>query len=228
MSLGVSGLEVLADSLESLSTCLLLEALLRDVVCLLIACLADSFAQFVVVHLVAVLALHVLAELFAQFLLEAAHRLDGLVGCLEGCEKVALLHFLHLAFHHHDVLFGSAYHEIHVGILELLEGWVDNKLSVNACHANLRNGAFEWNIAASQCCRSGKASQSIRHVHTVGREENYIYIHLSVIVAGEKGAQGAVHKATSQYLVVICLTLTLREAARKTTCGKILFSVLNL
>ena len=228
MSLGVSGLEVLADSLESLSTCLLLEALLRNVVCLLIACFLDSFAKFVVVYLVAVLALHVLAKLFAELLLEAAHGLDGLVSGLEGSEEVGLLHFLHLAFHHHDVLFGSSDHEVHVGLLELLEGGIDDELAVDTSHANLRDRSFEGDITASQCCRSGKASQSIRHVHTVGREKDNIHIHFSMIVAGEKWAQSAVHKATSQYLVVICLTLTLRETAGKTSGSKILLSVLNL
>ena len=207
---------------------MLLEALLRDVVGFLIASLLDSFAELVVVHLVAVFALHVLSELFAQLLLESAHGLDGLVSALECSQEVALLHFLHLAFHHHDVLFGSADHEVHVGLLELLEGGVDDKLSVNACHANLGNGALEWDIAASQSCRSGKASQSIGHVHAVGREEDYIHINFSMIIAGEKGTQGAVHQTTGQNLVVVCLTLTLRETTGKTTGSKILFSVLNL
>ena len=226
--LGVSCFEVLANGFESLCTSVLLEALLRDVVGFLVASLLDSFTQLVVVHLVAVLALHVLAKFLLQFLLEAAHGLDGLVGSLEGSQKVGLLHFLHFAFHHHDVLFGSAYHEVHVGLSELLEGGVDDKLSVDTGYAHLRNGTFEGNVAASQSCRSGKASQSIGHVHAIGREEDYIHIHFSMIVAGEKGTQGAVHQATSENLVVVCLTLTLRETAGKTSGSKILFSVLYL
>ena len=202
--------------------------MLCDVVSLLIASLLDGFAQFFVVHFVTIFALDVLAEFLLQFFLEAAHRLDSLVSGFEGSEEVALLHFLHLAFHHHDVLFGSADHEVHVGLLELLEGGVDDKLAVNACHANLGNGALEWDIAASQSCRSGKASQSIGHVHAVGREEDYIHINFSMIIAGEKGTQGAVHQTTGQNLVVVCLTLTLRETTGKTTGSKILFSVLNL
>ena len=137
MSLCIGCLEVLADGFESLGTSVLLETLLRDVVGFLVASLLDCLTQFVVVHLVAVLTLHVLTQFLLQFLLEAAHGLDGFVGGLEGSEEVGLLHFLHLAFHHHDVLFGSAYHEVHVGLSKLLECRVDDKLAVDAGHANL-------------------------------------------------------------------------------------------
>ena len=207
---------------------MLLEALLRDVVGFLIASLLDSFAELVVVHLVAVFALHVLAELFAQLLLQAAHGLDGLVSALECSQEVALLHFLHLAFHHHDVLFGGTDHEVHVSLSELLEGGVDDELATNTCYAHLGDGTFEGNVAASQSCGSGKASQSIGHVLSIGREEDYIHINFSMVVAGEKGTQGAVHQTTSQYLVVVCLTLTLRKTAGKTSGCKILLSVLYL
>ena len=226
--LGVSSLELLADSLESLGTGVLLKALFGDVVSLLVASLLDGLAQLVVVHLMAVFALHVLAKFLAQLLLEAAHGLDGLMSALQGSQQVGFLYFLHLALHHHDVLLGSTDHEVHVGILELLESGVDDKLAANACHAHFGDGTLEGDITASQSCRSGKASQSIGHVHTIGREEDYIHINFSMVVAGEKGTQRAVHKTTGQYLVVISFTLTLRKTAGKTSGCKILLSVLYL
>ena len=207
---------------------MLLKSLLRNVVSLLVASCLNFFTQFLVVYLVAVFALNVLAELFAQLLLQAAHGLDSLVGSLEGSKEVGFLNFLHLAFHHHDVLFGSTDHEVHVGFLELLEGWVDDKLAVDACNTHLGDGAVEGNITASQSCRSGKASQSIGHIHAIGREKDYIHINFSMIIAGEERTQSAVHQTTSQNLVVVCLTLTLRKATGKTAGSKILLSVLYL
>ena len=65
-NLGVFGKELLFEIfehfLESLGTSLLVECLLGDVVGGLVALLIDLFAQGLVVHLVAVFALHILAQ----------------------------------------------------------------------------------------------------------------------------------------------------------------------
>ena len=228
MCLSVLHLEILADSLEGLSTGMLLQGLLGHVVGGFVAGCLDLGAEFFVVDLVAVLAFHVLAQFLAEFLLQAAHGLDGLVGCLEGCEQVGLLYLLHLALYHHDVLLGGTYHEVHVSLLQLAEGGVDDELTVDAGHANLRDGTLEGDIADSQSGRGCKACQGIGHVLTIGREEDYVDIHFSVIVAGEKGTQSAVHQTASENLVVVGLTLTLRETAGETSGCEILLSVLYL
>ena len=56
-------LVVLADGFESLGACMLLQSLLRHVVSLLVASNLHCLAKLLIVHLVAVLALHVLAQL---------------------------------------------------------------------------------------------------------------------------------------------------------------------
>ena len=56
---------------------------------------------------------------------------------LEGSEEVSLGNFVHLAFHHHDVVVGGAYHKLHIGLLKLLESRVDDELAVDAGHARL-------------------------------------------------------------------------------------------
>ena len=85
----------------------------------------------------AVFALHVGAEFLCKLLLEQAHRADGILGHLEGLEQVLLGYFVHLAFHHHDVVFRSTNHDVHVGVLHLFECRVYNVLAVDAGYAYL-------------------------------------------------------------------------------------------
>ena len=228
MSLGIANLEVLADGFESLGALVLLQSLLCYVISGLVALLLHLLAKVLVVHFVAVFALHVGTQFLAKFLLQAAHGFDGLVGSLQGTQQVLFAHFLHLTFHHHDVFFGGAHHEVHIGLLQLGEGGIDDILTIDASYSNFGDGTLEGYVADSQSGRGGQASQRIGHIHANGGEENNIYINLSMIVAGEEGTQGAVHKTTSQNLVVVSLTLALRESARKASGCGILFSVLYL
>lgn len=123
--------------LERLLALLLRESLLHEVVGGLIELVLDLLAQLLVVDLVVILALGVGAELLHQFLLQLAHRLDSLVGGLEGADQVLLGDFVHLAFHHHDVVLSGTNHDVHVGLFHLLESRVNNILAIDTSHANL-------------------------------------------------------------------------------------------
>ena len=133
----VSLLEVRENLVESLlARLLVVVARLCDSVALVVGLLAELLAEFLVVHLVAVLALNVCAKLLRELCLQFAHRLDSSHSSLQRANHVLLRNFLHLALYHHDVLCRSAYHDIHVGILHLLEGRVDNVLAVDACYTH--------------------------------------------------------------------------------------------
>ena len=137
VSSSVCLLVILTNLLESLCTILLLKTLLRHVVSRLVALGSEVCLQVVIIHLVAILTLHILAQLLHQLLLQAALRLDSVVCCLERFEKVFLLHFLHLTFHHHDVFFSGTHHQVHISLLQLLEGWVNHELAIDACNTHL-------------------------------------------------------------------------------------------
>ena len=104
MSCIVSFLEFGEDIVKSLLACLLLKSLLGHVISLLVEFLVHLLAKFLVVDLMVILALHVLAKFLRQLYLHLAHGLDGVHGGLESTNHVLLAHFLHLAFHHHDVV----------------------------------------------------------------------------------------------------------------------------
>ena len=143
----VSLLEVGEDLVEGLFARLfVVVASLSDSVALVVGLLADLLAQLLVVNLVAILALNVCAKFLRELCLEFAHRLDGSHSSLQSTDHVLLRHFLHLTLYHHDVLGRSANHDVHVGFFHLLEGRVDDILTVDACYAHLRDWAFEGNI----------------------------------------------------------------------------------
>ena len=225
---GIGFLEVFADSLESVHACVLFKPLLRHLVARLIASILHLLAQFLIVHLVAIFALHVGAEFFRKFFLQAAHGLDGLVGGFERFKECAFGHFVHFAFHHHDVFFRCADHEVHVGLFELLEGGVDDIFAVDAGHAALRDRSFKGNVGAGECGGGGEAGEGVGHVHAVGREERDVHEHFCMIVGGEQGAQGAVDEARRKDFVVGGAALTLGETAGETAGGRILFFVVTL
>jgi hypothetical protein len=78
-----------------------------DVVSGLIELVMNLLAQVLVVDLIIIFAFLVGTEFLGQFLLQQTHRLDSLVSSLQGTDQVLLRNFLHLAFHHHDVVFGG-------------------------------------------------------------------------------------------------------------------------
>ena len=104
MSCVICFLEFGEDIVKSLLTCLLLKSLLGHVISLLVEFLVHLLAKFLVVDLMVILALYILAKFLRQLYLHLAHGLDGVHGGLESANHVLLAHFLHLAFHHHDVV----------------------------------------------------------------------------------------------------------------------------
>ena len=207
---------------------MLLQCLLRDVVGGLVALLVDLLAQLLVVDLVAVFALHVLAEFLGEFLLQAAHGLDGFVGYLQGLEQILLADLLHLAFHHHDVLFGGTDHDVHVGVLHLLEGGIYDVLAIQTDDAHLGDGTFEGDVTDAEGSAGGETSQCIGHIHAIGAVEVDIHIHLSMVVAGEEGTKRTIDEATGEDFVIVSLTFALREATGETAGSGIFLAIFYL
>ncbi len=112
-----------------------------------VAFVVHVLAEVLVVHLMAVFALHSGFCFLGKLHLSLALLLDGVVGGFQGSQKFLLGNLVHFAFHHHDVVVGCAYHQVHVGFLKLLEGGVDNEFAVDAGHTHFRDGPVEWDIA---------------------------------------------------------------------------------
>ena len=228
VSRSVSHLKFFANSFESVETFVLFECRLRDVVALLVAVVLHLCAEVFIVHLVAVFALHVLTQFLREFLLDLAHRFDSSVRHFERFEESAFGHFVHFTFHHHDVLFGSSDHEIHVCAFELFESGVDDKFSVDASYANFRDGTVERNVCASQSGRSSKTSESVGHIYAISTEEGDVDENFSVIVRGEEGTEGAVNKTRSENLVVASTTFAFGESTGESTHSGVFFFIVTL
>ncbi len=88
---GVILLKEVGDGLvESVVALLLRQRLVDDVVGGLVELSVDLLAQVLIVDLVVVLALDIGAQLLGQLVLQVAHRLDSLLGCLQGADQVLL------------------------------------------------------------------------------------------------------------------------------------------
>ena len=125
-----------------------------------------TFVKFFVVGFVAVFALND-ANLLCKFLLSHTHRLDSVVCCLEGCNEVVFAYFVHFTFNHHNIVISCTYHQFHVCVLQLFEGWVDDEFSVDASYAHFGNRFFKRHVAHCDSCRSCEACECIRLVLTV-------------------------------------------------------------
>ena len=211
--------EVVIGLLEGLVAPLLVGlAGLSHSVALGIDLLAHALVEFLVVGLVAVLALGD-AQLLGPLLLDQAHGLDSLMGSLQGGNQVILAHFVHFALDHHNIIVSRTYHQFHVSFLNLLKRRVDNEFAVDACNAHLGNGLFKRHIAHCDGSRCGKTCQGIGGVNAVAREHQDVNDGVGVIIRGEQGPEHTVNKTRGQDLVVAGATLATGETAGETAIG---------
>ena len=225
---GELSLVFLYDSIEGLSTSVLVGTRYSYGVGLSIAGFVYILAQVFVVLFVAVGALDELTYSFAELELSLALYLNGFVGYLDSLEHFSFLDFLHFPFDHHDVIEGSPYHELDVRRLKLLEGGVDDEFAIDAGDAYLTDRTVEGDVRYGEGCRSSEPSQSIRHIYTIRREENDIDEDFGMVVIWEEGTQGTVYETASQDFIVRSLAFAAREATREATESGILLLVLDL
>ena len=81
----------------------------------------------------------------------------------ECLQEIGLAGLVHFAFYHHDVVVGSTYHQLHVGILELLECRINYKLTVYVLRALLPIGPLKgMSLTAIAADAARPARQSVR------------------------------------------------------------------
>ena len=226
--LGFLGLEVFADLREHCLAVVLVGVSAGSLcVCAGITEVVHCLLQFVVVHLVAVLAFNLLAILLHHLDLCLALGLDSLVSGADSVQHNRLGHLFHLAFNHHNVVQCGGNHQLEVGALALLEGRVDNKLSVNAGYTYLGYRSLKRYIRARQCCRGSQTGYRLRHIYTVSRIHRNVDKRVCVVVSGEERTERTINEACNQDLVVRCFAFAAGKASGKTSCGGKLLFVLN-
>ncbi len=126
-----------------------------------------QFAKVLVVFFVVVGAFYGFAHRFGQFHLGLAMFFNLFVRNFYCFEHFGFRHFVHLAFHHHDVVEGSAHHDVYVGFFQFFECGVDHIFPVNACHTHFGDRTVERYIGYGQCCRSSETCQCVGHIFSV-------------------------------------------------------------
>ena len=224
----VRGGELLLEGVEQILTLVLHRAAGGDGVCLVVKLADDRLAQLLVVHLVAVGALDVLAELLRKFDLYGAVLLDLLVGELDGPEHDLLRNLLHLTLDHQDVVDRTADHDVQVALGHLREIGVDGVLAVAADDADLGDRASERDVRYGQCGRCGQSGQCVGLDVLVGRDERHGDVYFGVVVRGEERTERAVDQAGDEDLAVVGLAFALHEAAGIAAAGGVFLLVLHL
>ena len=119
---------------------------------LVVSFFIDTLAQLFVVMLVAVLAFWIgFLHFGSQIQLSLALDFDSLVGEIQRIHHILLGDFLHLAFHHHDVVHRSGHDHVDVGIFHLLHGRVDHHLTIHTAYSHFGDRSFEGDIGYCQC-----------------------------------------------------------------------------
>ena len=220
--------EFLLDGIETIFAHVLVgNALLREVVALLVYCIVQTLAKLFVVHLVAVFAFLGLAGFHGQFGKYTALYLDGFVCGFQRSEHTLFADFLHLAFNHHDVVLCCGNDKVEIGAVDVLHRGVDDIFAVKIAYAYFADGAVEGYVAHGKCRGCCQCCQLVGHGVLVARNQGYLYLHFGMEIVGEKRTQGTVYKACNQNLVFRRTGLTLEKTPREATHGGIFFLIVN-
>ena len=219
--------ESLLDFINLLRAELLVgHAFASAVVALLIALLMNQSPDGFIVHFMAVFPLG-LAHFLGQLHLHLALHLDSFMRGLEGFHHHFLAHFLHLAFHHRNIVDRGTDHQFQVGFFHLRNRRVDHELAVHAGHTHFGNRAVERNVRNGQSSRSGQSGKRIRQVFLVSRNQVNQHLGIGMIVIGEQRPQSAVDQTGNKNFVFRQTGFTLEETARKTAYRIVFFLIVN-
>ena len=115
--------------------------------CLCVASIVCFFlnllAKFFIVYFIAIFALNICTKFFCKFFLNFAHWFNSIVCSFQSINKILLRHFVHFAFYHHNIIFGSTNHYVHISFFHLFEGWIYDIFSINSCNTNFRDRIFD-------------------------------------------------------------------------------------
>ena len=225
---GEGGYEVALDLLESGLTLLLRLRGLSEIVEFLVYGFMNGLLEVLILLIVRIIPLDVLSEILVELLLDAALFLDGLVCELYSLEHYILRHLVHLTLNHHDVLLGGCDHEIEVGVRHFREVRVNLEFSVYSGHPYFGDRSEERNVAGRKGCGSGEAGEGIWLDVLLGGDEPYVYEYCEVEIVREQRPEGSVYKPGNENFIVVSLSFPLHESARESSCGIVLFFVVDL
>ena len=219
--------ESLLDFINLLSAELLVgHAFASAIVALLVALLVNQSPDSFIVHFMAIFPLG-LAHFLGQLHLHPALHLDSFMSGLEGFHHHFLAHFLHLAFHHRNIVDRGTDHQFQVGLFHLRNRRIDHELAVHAGHAHFGNRPVERNIRNSQSGRSSQSGERIGQVFLVARNQVNQHLRVCVVIVREQRPQSAVDQTGDKDFVFRQTGFALEETARKTAYRVVFFLIIN-
>ena len=132
---------------------------------------------------------------------------------LERLDDLFLTHFLCPCFDHHDGVVAAGHDEIELTLLTLLEGRIDDELTVHDADADARNRLLEWNVGEGQGRRGAGDRQHVGVVLLIGREDEGNDLGLVTPARREERADRPIDDTTRQHLLFGRLAFTFEEPA---------------
>src|SRR5580700_4789852 len=136
-------------------------------------------------------------------------------------------HFLRARLNHHDAIGGADDHNVHRTLAHLIVGRIDDELPVKLSHADRTDRPEEWNIGKRERGRCAVNSKNVRIVAGIGRKHEGDDLSLALESLGEHRPHRTIDLPTGEHFALAHAAFALDEAARKTSTGVGVFTVIN-
>ncbi len=155
-----------------------------------------------------------LADGGAELLDQIEDRLRFLVGEHEAIDEIVLGRLGGAAFDHDDGVARTRDDQIDVALLELIDGRIDDELTVHATDADADDRAVPRDVGdVERGARAGEG-EDLGFVLLVAREDGRDDLRVLLETIREERAKGAIHDATGEDLFLALAGFALEEAAR--------------
>ncbi len=134
----------------------------------------------------------------AHLILDVDQRLDGLLGALQRRHHDILGDFIRAALDHQQGVARPGHPQIEVGVLQILEGGVDDELALDAGDANRSDRSAKGHVRDGQRRRGADDPERIDRGFAVGREGVQHDLDIVAHVLGEERPQRPVRQPGGQ------------------------------
>ena len=168
------------------------------------------------------------AGLGHQFFDQADDFDDGLVAELDGVGDFIFFDLPAAELDHVDEMAGAGDDEIHLAVFELLDGGVQDELSLDAADADVGRGDDQGNVADGDGGAGGDAGEDVRIVFAVEGENVELNLNFIHEPLGEERTKRAVDEAGGEDFLVCGASFALHESAGEFSSGCAAFAVIDL
>jgi hypothetical protein len=166
-------------------------------------------------------------DVLEELLLELHQLADAFVGDPQSFKDLGLRDLDRATLHHHDGVLRPGDNDVDVGVLELLEGRIQNPVPPDPTHPDRSHEGVERDLRHVERRRRAEESQDVGIVLLIGADDPGHDLGLVHEALGEQGPQGTVGETRREDLLLGGAGLTLDEPAGELPGGVRLLPVFH-